>query len=115
MVCIKTVMHIMYNPVVRTPRRRHEHSDEFKRELVEDLDSIVAHRAAISPRSKSTNSSRVVMLIRLATLCSRWPIQRVASYVRQQVSLGSNSDESMRRAERPDVATDIPGPIRNGA
>ena len=34
MVCIKTVMHIMDNPVVRTPRRRREHSDAFKRELV---------------------------------------------------------------------------------
>ena len=34
MVCIKPVMHIMDKPVVRTPRRRREHSAEFKRELV---------------------------------------------------------------------------------
>ena len=34
MVCIKPVMHIMDKPVVRSPRRRREHSAEFKRELV---------------------------------------------------------------------------------
>ena len=34
MVCIKAVMHIMDKPVVRAPRRRREHSAEFKRELV---------------------------------------------------------------------------------
>ena len=34
MVCIKPVMHIMDKPVVRTPRRRREHSAQFKRELV---------------------------------------------------------------------------------
>ena len=34
MVCIKPLMHIMDKPVVRTPRRRREHSAEFKRELV---------------------------------------------------------------------------------
>ena len=34
MVCIKPVMHIMDKPVVRAPRRRREHSAEFKRELV---------------------------------------------------------------------------------
>ena len=34
MVCIKPVMHIMDKPVVRTQRRRREHSAEFKRELV---------------------------------------------------------------------------------
>ena len=34
MVCIKLLMHIMDKPVVRTPRRRREHSAEFKRELV---------------------------------------------------------------------------------
>ena len=34
MVCIKPVMHIMDKQVVRTPRRRREHSAEFKRELV---------------------------------------------------------------------------------
>ena len=35
MVCIKPVMHIMDKQVVRAPRRRREHSAEFKRELVE--------------------------------------------------------------------------------
>jgi transposase len=34
MVCIKPVMHIMDKPVVRAPRRRREHSAEFKQELV---------------------------------------------------------------------------------
>jgi len=34
MVCIKLLMHIMDKSVVRTPRRRREHSPEFKRELV---------------------------------------------------------------------------------
>jgi len=34
MVCIKQVMHIMDKQVVRAPRRRREHSAEFKRELV---------------------------------------------------------------------------------
>ena len=34
MVCIKPLMHIMDKPVVGTPRRRREHSAEFKRELV---------------------------------------------------------------------------------
>ena len=34
MVCIKPVMHIMDKPVVRAPRRRREHSAEFKREMV---------------------------------------------------------------------------------
>ena len=34
MVCIKPVMHIMDEPVVRAPRRRREHSAEFKRDLV---------------------------------------------------------------------------------
>jgi len=34
MVCIKPLMHIMDKPVVRTPRRRREHSAQFKRELV---------------------------------------------------------------------------------
>ena len=34
MVCIKPVMHIMDKQVVRAPRRRREHSSEFKRELV---------------------------------------------------------------------------------
>ena len=34
MVCIKPVMHIMDKQVVRLPRRRREHSAEFKRELV---------------------------------------------------------------------------------
>jgi transposase len=34
MVCIKPLMHIMDKPVVRAPRRRREHSAEFKAELV---------------------------------------------------------------------------------
>ena len=34
MVCIKPVMHIMDKQVVRAPRRRREHSTEFKRDLV---------------------------------------------------------------------------------
>ena len=34
MVCMKPVMHIMDKQVVRAPRRRREHSAEFKRELV---------------------------------------------------------------------------------
>ena len=34
MVCIKPVMHIMDKQVVRSQRRRREHSAEFKRELV---------------------------------------------------------------------------------
>ena len=34
MVCIKPLMHIMDKPVVRTPRRRREHSAQFKRDLV---------------------------------------------------------------------------------
>jgi len=34
MVCIKPLLHIMDKPVVRTPRRRREHSAEFKKELV---------------------------------------------------------------------------------
>ena len=34
MVCIKPLMHIMDTPVVRTPRRRREHSAEFMRDLV---------------------------------------------------------------------------------
>jgi transposase len=34
MVCIKPLMHIMDKPVVGTPRRRREHSAEFKEELV---------------------------------------------------------------------------------
>jgi transposase len=34
MVCIKPVVHIMDKQVIRTPRRRREHSAEFKRELV---------------------------------------------------------------------------------
>jgi len=34
MVCIKPLVHIMDKPVVRTPRRRREHSAEFKKELV---------------------------------------------------------------------------------
>jgi transposase len=34
MVCIKLVMHIMDKQVVRAPRRRREHSAQFKRELV---------------------------------------------------------------------------------
>lgn len=34
MVCIKPLMHIMDMPVVRSPRRRREHSAEFKRDLV---------------------------------------------------------------------------------
>jgi transposase len=33
-VCIKPLMHIMDKPVVRAPRRRREHSAEFKNELV---------------------------------------------------------------------------------
>ncbi|MDW3689312.1 hypothetical protein RA280_47990, partial [Cupriavidus sp. CV2] len=41
---------------------------------------------------------RVVMLICLVTLCcSRRTIRLVANYVRQQVSTGCSSDESMRR------------------
>ena len=56
---------------------------------------------AVRIRSVSTNSLRVVMLICLVTLfCSRRTIRRVASYVRQQVSSGSSSDESMRPAVR---------------
>lgn len=34
MVCIKPLMHIMDKSVARTPRRRREHSPEFKRDLV---------------------------------------------------------------------------------
>lgn len=34
MVCIKPVVHIMDKAVVRAPRRRREHSAEFKQELV---------------------------------------------------------------------------------
>ena len=34
MACIKPVMHIMDKQVVRAPRRRREHSVEFKRDLV---------------------------------------------------------------------------------
>ena len=34
MVCIRPVMHIMDKQVVRAPRRRREHSAEFKRDLV---------------------------------------------------------------------------------
>ena len=34
MVCIKPLMHIMDKPVVRTQRRRREHTAEFKRDLV---------------------------------------------------------------------------------
>ena len=34
MVCIKPLMHIMDKPVVRTPRRRRKHTEQFKRELV---------------------------------------------------------------------------------
>jgi transposase len=34
MVCIKPLMHIMDKSVVRTPRRRREHSPQFKRDLV---------------------------------------------------------------------------------
>lgn len=34
MVCIKPLMHIMDKPVVREPRRRREHSAEFKKDLV---------------------------------------------------------------------------------
>jgi len=34
MVCIKPLMHIMNKPVVRAPRRRREHSAEFKKDLV---------------------------------------------------------------------------------
>jgi transposase len=34
MVCIKPLVHIMDKPVVRAPRRRREHSAEFKKELV---------------------------------------------------------------------------------
>ena len=34
MVCIKPLVHIMDKPVVGTPRRRREHSAEFKKELV---------------------------------------------------------------------------------
>jgi transposase len=34
MVCTKPVVHIMDKQVVRSPRRRREHSAEFKRELV---------------------------------------------------------------------------------
>ena len=34
MVCIKAVMHIMDKQVVRAPRRRREHSAEFKKDLV---------------------------------------------------------------------------------
>ena len=34
MVCIKPAMHIMHKPFVTAPRRRQEHSAEFKRELV---------------------------------------------------------------------------------
>jgi transposase len=34
MVCIKAVVHIMDKRVVRAPRRRREHSAEFKRDLV---------------------------------------------------------------------------------
>jgi len=34
MVCIKPVVHIMDKQVVRAPRRRREHSAEFKRELI---------------------------------------------------------------------------------
>jgi len=34
MVCVKPLMHIMDKPVVGTPRRRREHSAEFKRDLV---------------------------------------------------------------------------------
>ena len=34
MVCIKPVVHIMDKAVVRVPRRRREHSAEFKQELV---------------------------------------------------------------------------------
>jgi transposase len=34
MVCIKAVMHIMDKQVVGAPRRRREHSAEFKRDLV---------------------------------------------------------------------------------
>jgi transposase len=34
MVCIKLVMHIMDKQVVRAPRRRREHSAQFKRELI---------------------------------------------------------------------------------
>ena len=33
-VCIKPLMHIMNNPVIRARRQRREHSPEFKRELV---------------------------------------------------------------------------------
>ena len=59
-----------------------------------------ASRRPASMRSAKTsiNSLRVVMLMCLVTSCSsRRTIRRVANYVRQQVSSGSSSDESMRR------------------
>jgi len=34
MVCIKSIVHIMDKAVVRAPRRRREHSAEFKQELI---------------------------------------------------------------------------------
>ena len=34
MVCIKPLMHIMDKPVIRAPRRRRKHTEQFKRELV---------------------------------------------------------------------------------
>src|SRR5690606_29491381 len=51
-------------------------------------------------RTASTNSLRVAMLTRLATsFRSRRPLRRVANYVRQQVSAGSRTAESMRAAK----------------
>ena len=62
--------------------------------LVRSLNAALRYRS----RSASLNSLRVVMLICLVTLrCPRRTIRRVATYVRQQVSIGRSSDESMRQ------------------
>ena len=62
--------------------------------------SRLSARSRYRSRTASTNSLRVAMLIRLVTLfCSRRTIRRVASYVRQRVSSGSRTDESMRRVD----------------
>ena len=69
---------------------------EPSRLLIRSLRAALQYRS----RSASINSLRVATLICLVTLhCSRWTIRRIATYVRQRVSTGSNSDESMRRAQ----------------
>ena len=70
-----------------------------RHELVEDLDlRLLPLRSRYRARSASINSLRVVMLIRLVTLCcSRRTIRRVASYVRQRVS----HSPSRARCARP--------------